>query len=295
MSKKFIPTGDSEFANMARCFVLAIAKDPAKYQVSCEEFALLETLVSEYRTALAATMSKATRTQMCTLRKNAARKTAKARIEAIGARIRANEALSSVEKLAVRVFERAKKLKRTKCPQWGPQLHYKGAKNEGGLTGRQHVIEFFDPGRQTFPLQRMMPLRGKPEGAARIELYVGYVFEGEPIPQRPDDLPCGYARHLGSFTRSPMTVDFPLPQRAMRVLYWARWAGTAGDMGAWSKTCVAPTEGWAQTGAALPDLTEVRRREQRIVITSARRELPDYGKRIEAAGAGVARLLPGAA
>ena len=62
----------------------------------------------------------------------------------------------------------------------------------------------------------------------------------------------------------------------MRVVYWARWADAKGNVGPFCATVKARVEGWDGAGRTLPSFTEGRQRQQRIVITSAMKELPDY-------------------
>ncbi len=81
-----------------------------------------------------------------------------------------------------------------------------------------------------------------------------------------------------SSRRSLIKVEVPVCARPMLVVYWARWARANQEHGPFSKTCVARVEGWAGLRAALPDPSETRRRQQRIVITTARRELPEPEK-----------------
>lgn len=82
-----------------------------------------------------------------------------------------------------------------------------------------------------------------------------------------------------------------MPSSPMQVVYWARWADSSGNVGPFSKTVVADVEGWPTTRTSLPDQTEVRRRQQKIVITSARLELPDCDESVEAIEEDARRLL----
>ena len=100
--------------------------------------------------------------------------------------------------------------------------------------------------------------------------------------------------YLRSYTTSPIHVDFPKANQPMRVVYWARWADAKGNVGPFCRTVVARVEGWDGGGRALPNLMEGRQRQQKIVITSAMKELPDYAGEREEVGAGVGRLLPAA-
>jgi hypothetical protein len=67
----------------------------------------------------------------------------------------------------------------------------------------------------------------------------------------------------------------------MRVCYWARWADAQGNVGPFCQTVVARVEGWDGGGRALPNMMQARERQQRIVITTARKELPDLSNALE--------------
>src|SRR4051812_31986060 len=95
------------------------------------------------------------------------------------------------------------------------------------------------------------------------------------MPRHPGELSGGRPWYLRSFTRSPMKVQVPVCARPMMVVYWACWADAKGERGPFSPTCVARVEGWSSVRAALPDPAQTRQRQQRIVITTARRELAE--------------------
>ena len=73
MSRKFIPNGDSEFANMARAFAGVIQHDPAVFAVGESECAWLVQQVAEFRDALAVAKHPRTRTPSAVMQKDQAR------------------------------------------------------------------------------------------------------------------------------------------------------------------------------------------------------------------------------
>jgi hypothetical protein len=48
---------------------------------------------------------------------------------------------------------------------------------------------------------------------------------------------------LRSYTRNPIVLAPPMARVPMRVVYWARWADSSGDVGPFSATAVAWIEG----------------------------------------------------
>jgi hypothetical protein len=134
----------------------------------------------------------------------------------------------------------------------------------------KHVIRFSDPmGR--------MGSTAKPAGVAWLELYVDLVPVDEPIPTWPGERWGGRKWHLRSFTRSPMTVDYPKCNERMRVVYWARWANSSGDPGPFSPTLATRVEGIdrALPAGIQPRQLGQRPHQQTVIITSGHRQLPD--------------------
>src|SRR5688500_14990871 len=102
--------------------------------------------------------------------------------------------------------------------------------------------------------------------------------------------------YLRSYTRSPIKVEYPKSERPMRVVYWGRWANATGETGPFSSPLAASFEGsdWSRfalpgpaDGAGSPHLLE-----QKVIITSARRELPDRVETIDTLRAESTRALP---
>ena len=109
----------------------------------------------------------------------------------------------------------------------------------------------------------------------------------------PAQLSGGRMWYLRSYTRSPIHVEFPTANQPMRVVYWARWADAQGNVGPFCQSVVARVEGWDGGGRALPSFMEGRERQQRIVITSAMKQLPEYTQ--DAEDADETKMLPEAA
>jgi len=129
----------------------------------------------------------------------------------------------------------------------------------GECPGR-HIVEFSDLNAEG--------TNRKPAGAARLELFAELVppdvEENEGIPRHPADL-TGRPLYMGSFTRSPMEVEFPVSMSGpMRVVYWGRWADAKGKWGPFSEVCTARLEGG--NPRALPQTL----REAAVKITDVR-------------------------
>ena len=133
--------------------------------------------------------------------------------------------------------------------------------------------------------------RAKPDGAWGVAVYLELIDEGEKIPTHPGELSGGRPWLLQLATRGPIEAEFPVADRPMRVVYWARWVGKKGDMGPFSQTCVGEFEGEQFGRKALIDQTIARRRAQSVVITTAWKELPEPVESIEALPGAEQRLL----
>jgi hypothetical protein len=260
-SGKFIPDGDSDFAGMARTFASGIAADPGRFMLSASDAAEITRAVEQFRQSLCAAIRPATRTKISIMLKHKARTAAERVVRNYGNLIRANPQISQEGKLRISVKERPRRLHTRKCPQTSPVLTFIRSTGEAGATGRKHVLRFCE--------QLGSGTRAKPPGAARVELFVELVAPGEPIPKHPGELSGGRPWYLRSFTRNPIEVEFPKPATPMFVVYWARWADATGEVGPWSRTCVARVEGWGATAraAALPDGRNPRQRESKCIVT----------------------------
>ncbi len=254
---KFIPDSDSDFACMARNFASAIARDPARYFVSQEESAAITLAITKFREALTSTRNPVGRNAISITRKDHARAEAEKIVRRVGTRIRANDAISATARIAARVKVRSEKLKKKACPRIAPVLQFRGEGNKHTFGYKVHRLRFFEePGGEFISRFRgkgnnRVRGRAKPEGAARLELFIEFVAQGESLPQHPGELSGGRPWYLRSYTSNPMEVLFPIPTTPMLVCYWARWADTRGNVGPFSETLVTQIEGW-MPGMALP-------------------------------------------
>jgi hypothetical protein len=250
---KFIPEADRDFAFTALGhFALPILKDPAAFGLTQDDAARIAEVVHVFRDALAKTLHRHTRNPQLVLIKDEARRRAEDVVRRYANIIRANPDVSSVNKLRLRLKARPQKLRKRTCPKQPPALQFIGSGDGavggvgvGGGSG-VHVLRYSDNGDDTaiHPSKSLgLNRRAKPDGAVRIEMYFDMVPPGEPVPQHPAER--GWPKYLRSFTRNPIEVEFPIPVDGPKlIVYWARWADSTGEVGRWSKTCVARVEGW---------------------------------------------------
>lgn len=277
---KFIPEADSDFALTAHNFMYIVRKDPAAVGLAPAQAQDVEEAVTEYRSALARSSNRLTRSQQTILRKDVAREKCEKVIRRCANIIRANPDVDEVTKKALRLKPRPARLRDRKCPQNPPMLRFVGSGDgvaqEAGIGNGSgvHVLEWWaNSSRFVGDRETGKWRRARPDGAARLELFVELVPVGHAIPHHPAEL-MGRPWYLGSFTTSRMEVTYPIPSEPMLVVYWGRWADARGRVGRFSKTCTARVEGWSQSRLALPTADESRRIETKIVYVQVSRSEP---------------------
>lgn len=241
---RFPPDKDSDFALQTRNFAAYLADHAERMPLSAEQIAGVVKAVEEFRAALAKTLRPDSCGPRATRLKNQARADAEKIIRAAGRLLRADESLTPVDRFMLFLKERPKRLKRRECPQVAPVLRFIGSSDplRSAAAGSpvRHILEYgndFDHSSNA-----------KPHGAVRLELFVGLVppqlaAEGK-VPAHPRQLSCG-PWYLRSFSSSRFEIEFPVLSdgTAMLVVYWGRWADSRGNVGPFSKTCVARVEG----------------------------------------------------
>lgn len=230
---KFIPNGDLDFRAMARGFAATIAKDPDAYVVSREDAEALTLAVQRYGDALQRARFGGGRSSKATFEKDAARADLEKIIRWTATLIRANEKIDPAAKFALNLSERPAKAARKLCPQEPPRLRFVQALHRASAGSPMHELRFSS-----------LDHKPKPQGATRLELFVDLIAPDEPIPVRPGDNHGGRPWYLRSYTRSPIRIVPPMAKVAMRVVYWARWADSTGNVGPFS----ASAAGWVEGG-----------------------------------------------
>jgi hypothetical protein len=254
MSVKWLPNGDLEFKSRAMSVVRNLADAPARFEISDELSKELTEKVERYSDALQQSHG-VSRSRASTMRKEEARAEAEVVLRRIGNLVRANPRVEPSAKIQLGLRERSrpKTAKPLTCPQEPPRLKFKRALHEGGAVP-VHELEF-----RALDYTAGM----KPEGAARLELFVDLVEPGSPIPTHPGENLNSRPWYLRSYARSPIRLTPPMAREAMRVVYWARWADAQGNTGPFSATAVAWIEGGCP--ALLPGGVGMER-------------IPDFGK-----------------
>jgi hypothetical protein len=232
MPKKFIPNGDVDFITKAEGFARNIASDPARVYVSPAEAEELTAAVTHFRAALQAARQ-GERTPTKTRVKEEARFAAEQIMRRLGNVIRANPKIPASVKIGLGIPERTKKAKQLTCPQEPPRLRFVRALHEGNGAIPVHELAF----------STMDFAKAKPPGAVRLELFVDLVPPEEPMPTHPGANLASRPWYLRSYTRSPIRLIPPLARVPMQVVYWGRWADSAGALGPFSATAVAWIEG----------------------------------------------------
>lgn len=230
MSKKFIPNGDVDFGVMAHTFANTLAKEPARFAVSDDDAAAVRQAVDAFRESLQ--NGRQGRSTVATAAKEQARLIAEKLIRRVANQVRANDALDLVTKMALGLRERTTKPKVLTVPNEAPRLKFVRAIHESGAEP-EHELTFTS-----------RDFKAKPEGAVRVEVFCDLIAPEAEVPEYPG---AGGSRpfYLRSYTRSPVRLYPPIANAPMRVVYWARWADTAGNVGPFSATAV----GWIEGGS----------------------------------------------
>jgi hypothetical protein len=240
---KFIPDADPAFAAMAKRFADGVMEHQTHYALPQRDVEVIGEAVQEFLDAFVTASRDATRTRITIRTKDKARAKAERVIRKAANVIRANPDIDAEAKLLIRIRVRRKPGRRV-CAAGRPFVRFLKAEHvRHGARGavRTHVLEFMRG--------VAAGTRAKPVGAARLELFVGLVAPGGPIPPVPDVRPSGGSDcpvcYVRSFTRSPMVVEWPtawLGAKPMLVVYWGRWADVTGEVGPWSMAVPACLE-----------------------------------------------------
>jgi hypothetical protein len=145
--------------------------------------------------------------------------------------VRVSEKIDAASKVLLGIRLRAEKPKILPCPNEPPRLRFVRAHHESTLTP-MHELSFTS-----------LDYKAKAPGAVRVELFADLIPPDEPIPAHPGANHAGRPWYLRSYTRSPIKLIPPMARVPMRVVYWARWADSLGNVGPFSKTAVAWIEG----------------------------------------------------
>lgn len=241
MSKRFFPRSDDDFSTMAWSFALKIANEPARFGVSQADSDALGAAVDAYRAALQEARCGSVRGPFATRRKTEARKEAQRIIHRLAAVIRVSEQVDPAAKAMLKLLPSSARPRPRALPPEPPRLRFVRARHEGNGSVPVHELEFREFHTQS---------KARPAGATRVELFVDLI---EPD-ARPPAHPGANGRqpwYFRSYPRNPIILTPPMARMPMRVVYWARWADAAGNVGPFSATAV----GWVEGGSHLPALS----------------------------------------
>ncbi|HVT89365.1 MAG TPA: hypothetical protein VHD56_10970 [Tepidisphaeraceae bacterium] len=231
MSKKAIPNGDADFVTMAENFARAIAAEPQRFEVSSEDSEQLTASVKQFRAALQASRF-GQRSHASIVAKDEARKVAVEIVRRLRNVIRLNPRIDAVSKVVLGMSHEKAKSKPQICPVEPPRLKFVRALHESGAVP-VHELAFSAKDYSAM----------KPAGADRLELFVDLIPPDEKVPSHPGENYGSRPWYLRSYKRSPIRLVPPMPRVLMRVVYWARWADNDGNVGPFSATAAAWTEG----------------------------------------------------
>ena len=244
VGRKLVPSSDQEFLSKAEMFSRTISNDPARFALTQADVEAMTDAAAKFRAAYQGNLRGA-HSRSGTRAKNEARAHTKAIFTRLMNILRISESVSAQARWEAGIKDRPDRLKSRDCPQTAPRLRFLRAMHESGATP-MHELEFRDV--ETLS-------KTKPEGAVRIELFADLIPPDEPIPARPGANHGGRPWYLRSYTRSPIVLTPPMARVPMRVVYWARWADSTGNVGPFSAAAAAWIEGGSH--ALLPGGTGI--------------------------------------
>ena len=235
MANRLIPRSDEDFNSMARPFARLIAEDPKRFGIDQSDADALSAAAKLFQEKYQITLTPSGRSDVTVKEKNQARAELKRIITRIAQLIRINDNVDDVSKSLLKLPQRPSKIKRKSCPMEPPRLSFVRALHEGAGGNVKHELSFRAMDRNS---------GNKPDGATRLELFVDLIPPDMAIPDRPGGNHGGRPWYLRSYSRSPIILHPPMARVPMRVIYWARWADSAGNTGPFSATAV----GWIEGG-----------------------------------------------
>jgi hypothetical protein len=256
---------DNEFAERAQVFASVIAADPQRYFLTEEDAGQISAAVEQFCAALRPCVSRASRTVHDTEAKRDARARAEAVLRPYANLIRVHPKIPTEAKLSVFIRERAARPQKSPPPETRPRLML-STMNDPSPTGTGiHRFKF------GYENEDWAVWAKRPPHAARLEVFVEFFPPNARIPTSPDDHAYLRAIYLGSFSRSPVKVKYPMPSMPMIAVYWARWVNNANEYGPMSHPLIAGLVAWHTALEALnsPTRYDVRQMDGRSSQTAA--------------------------
>lgn len=233
----YLPRADGEFRDWLQTFATTIAADPAAYERTASEAAMLLDIAQRYDTAYMQARSPATRSKPATQAKNLIRREAWNIVRPIAMQIRSvpSTRISDALKIALRIKPRHFRGTPIRAPEHAPLLAFDTA--FGGTGSCRHRLRYQDVSN---------PSRwAKPPGVIHLQLFVAIADRNvQPIlpPSiagrraatfRADDRE-GVETFIVLVTRHVFEVEIDAVHCGRVAMYYGRWSTRRGLTGPWS-------------------------------------------------------------
>lgn len=209
MPNDYIPSQIADKALWLDNFDTKLTSAPATYGLTAPDAAIVAAAVTAFQAAYAVSINPATRTSASIAATNGSLAVAIATVRPYAVRIAANPSVTDLNKVSIGVTLRSTVRTPVPAPTTQPSLALLSA------VALQHQLRYNDV---TTPATK-----AKPFGATGMELAVavGVVAAVDPL----------QATYRGTYTKSPLFVDFVAGDRGKIATYFGRWVTTAGPGG----------------------------------------------------------------
>jgi|GEM_PF-2114604 len=211
MRRPWIPNEDSKLSTFGMTFATLVSTDPARYGLTPADAAEVLDAAEAFDAAFRVWSAPATAVTPNLCIKDQARETLVAVLRRLGGLARVSASVTDADKIALGVKPTPRSYRRNPAPQDRPTL----ALAFNNHTG--HTLRFHN-GNSTS--------KARPRGTVGLLLFrtIAHIAARDP----------GEAQFVGFVTRDRVVLDRTPGQGGMVATYFARWAGTKGDLGPWS-------------------------------------------------------------
>lgn len=213
MADPFIPRPDTLALAWMQNFSQKLSDFPGTYMVSPAEAAAISNAVAGFAAAMGDIADPDQKTKVAVAVKDEARNAAEQLCRKYAALIKPNDAISNPDKIAAGVRPINPSREPIPCPQTAPKINVVGA------TFGTHTLKYADSINDESG--------ARPFGASELQLFVA--IDDEPVTDWRE------ARFYGKFTKNPVAVAFTPDDNSKTATYYARWAGSRGDVSPWSQ------------------------------------------------------------
>jgi hypothetical protein len=211
MRRPWIPNEDSQLSPFGINFATLVNTDPARYGVTPADAAEVLEAASAFTAAYQVWNSPATATSSNLCLKDEARAKLVAALRRVGALVRVSESVTAADKIAMGVKPTPRSYPRTPAPQECPALSLTFNNHTG------HTLRVYSPHSTS---------AARPRGTVGVLLFRTIA---ETAVNHPDE-----ARFVAFVTRDRIHLEPARGHNGKRATYFARWAGTKGELGPWS-------------------------------------------------------------